>query len=115
MQEPPNYVVIDTRTTLSAALNAQLNFSYPTSGATAMKFVTSGGTGDADLYVRFGSPPTLSAFDCRPYTGSHNERCEFNPAQSGTYFVMIHGYAAFSGLTLTVSAASPGPPATETQ
>jgi hypothetical protein len=25
------------------------------------------GSGDPDLYVRFGSAPTLTAFDCRPY------------------------------------------------
>ena len=27
-------------------------------GATGLKFVTSGGTGDADMYVKFGSAPT---------------------------------------------------------
>ena len=29
----------------------------------------SGGTGDADLYVRAGSKPTTSTYDCRPYKG----------------------------------------------
>ena len=29
-------------------------------GATGLKFVTSGGTGDADLYVKFGSAPTTT-------------------------------------------------------
>ena len=37
------------------------------SGTTSLSFKISGGSGDADLYVRRGSPPTTSAFDCRPY------------------------------------------------
>src|SRR5262245_8731629 len=111
--EPPAYQVIDTRPNLASSTS--LSFSYPTNGATAMKFVTSGGTGDADLYVRFGAPPTLTTFDCRPFTSSNNETCEFNPAQSGTYFVMINAFAAYSGVTLTVSAANGGGgPTTET-
>jgi Thermolysin metallopeptidase, alpha-helical domain/Thermolysin metallopeptidase, catalytic domain/Bacterial pre-peptidase C-terminal domain len=109
---PPDYHVIDTKTGLSSSTS--LSFSYPTNGATAMKFVISGGTGDADLYVRFGAPPTLTTYDCRPYTSGNSETCEFNPAQSGTYYVMINAFAAYSGVTLTVSAANGGGPTTET-
>ena len=36
-------------------------------GATDLKFVMSGGTGDADMYVKFGSAPTDTVYDCRPY------------------------------------------------
>ena len=109
---PPDYVVIDTKTGLASSTT--LSFSYPANGASAMKFVTSGGTGDADLYVRFGAPPTLTAYDCRPYSSGNAETCEFNPAQSGTYYVMLNAYTAFSGVTLTVSAADAGSPTTET-
>ena len=40
----------------------------------------SGGTGDADLYVKLGSAPTLTSYTCRPYiTGNseivHAQRC----------------------------------------
>ena len=31
--------------------------------------------GDADLYVRRGSEPTLSTYDCRPYKSGSNETC----------------------------------------
>src|SRR5205823_5299392 len=34
-------------------------------GATNLVVTMSGGTGDADLYVRFGSQPTLGSYDCR--------------------------------------------------
>ena len=36
-------------------------------GATNLTFTMSGGTGDADMYVKFGSAPTDSSYDCRPY------------------------------------------------
>jgi Zn-dependent metalloprotease len=109
---PPDYDVIDTRTYLSAS-GAALHFSYATHGATAIKLVISGGTGDADLYVRFGAPPTLSAWHCRPYLAGNHEACEFNPAQSGTYHVMLVPYEPFSGVTLRVYAAGAGAPSTE--
>src|SRR5690606_12574447 len=36
-------------------------------GATSLQIATSGGSGDVDLYVRRGSQPTTSSWDCRPY------------------------------------------------
>ncbi len=73
------------------------------SGASNLQFQTSGGTGDVDLYVRFGSAPTLSTYDCRPYLGSNNETCTFASPTAGTWHVMLHGYAAFSGVSLVGS------------
>jgi serine protease len=72
-------------------------------GATGLKFVTSGGTGDGDLYVRFGSQPTTTTYDCRPYASGNAETCNIATAQAGTYHVSIRAYSAFSGVTLTGS------------
>ncbi|MBS0460748.1 MAG: PPC domain-containing protein, partial [Proteobacteria bacterium] len=63
----------------------------------------SGGSGDADLYVRAGSDPTLSLFNCRPYLTGNNEVCTFKPAAPTTYYVKVNAYAAYSGVTLTWS------------
>ncbi len=54
------------------------------------------GTGDADLYVRFGDAPTLELFDCRPYLDqTSTETCTLDvPATASTAHVMVHGYAA---------------------
>ncbi|PVV05804.1 MAG: hypothetical protein B6D77_17930 [gamma proteobacterium symbiont of Ctena orbiculata] len=68
-----------------------------------LKFIISGGSGDADLYVKFGSEPTLSSFDCRPYLQGNAETCRISHAREGRYFVMIHGYTAFSDLSLVAS------------
>lgn len=92
------------KTGLSAAANATLNFTMAVpSGATNLKFVISGGSGDADMYVRFGAAPTTSTYDCRPYLSGNAETCTIASAQAGTYYVMLRGYSAFSGVSLTGS------------
>jgi len=92
-------------TGLSGAAGAQFQYSLAVpSGATGLSFVTSGGSGDADLYVKFGSAPTTSSYDCRSInSGTNAETCNIATAQAGTYYVMVYGYAAFSGLSLTGS------------
>ncbi|MFP3344766.1 PPC domain-containing protein, partial [Halomonas sp. SIMBA_159] len=50
---------------------------------------TSGGTGDADLYVRFGQKATKSSWDCRPYRAGNSETCSITPTQSGRYHIML--------------------------
>jgi hypothetical protein len=59
-----------------------------------------GGTGDADLYVKKGSAPTTSSYDCRPYSSSNTETCDMSSLGAGTYYIMVFGYRAVSGLTL---------------
>lgn len=76
-------------------------------GATDLAFSLSGGSGDADLYVSFGSEPTTSSYDCRSWASGNTESCSFSTAQEGTYHVMIHGYAAYSGASLTGSFTEP--------
>lgn len=66
-------------------------------GTSSLEFNMRGGNGDADLYVRFGSEPTLSSFDCRPFNFGNNETCRINSVQAGTYHVLIHGYSRYSG------------------
>ncbi|MFS1525591.1 M4 family metallopeptidase [Microbulbifer sp. 2304DJ12-6] len=69
-------------------------------GATDLSFAMSGGTGDADLYVRFGAAPTTSTYDCRPYTPGNNETCPVSNVQEGTYYVMVRAYTSFTGVNL---------------
>ena len=91
-------------TGLSGATGTQQfwTMSVP-SGATNLQFQTSGGTGDMDMYVRFGSPPTFTTWDCRPYAGDNNETCTFPTPAAGTWHVMLDAYAAYSGMTLVGS------------
>jgi hypothetical protein len=72
-------------------------------GQSVAEFVLTGGTGDADLYVRHGSEPTTNSYDCRPYLNGNEETCTFGSPLPGTYHVMIRGYQAYSGVTLAGS------------
>lgn len=92
------------KTNLSGAKDSQTRFTMDVpAGASNLQFVTSGGSGDADLYVRFGAAPTSSTYDCRPWKGGNNETCTISNIQTGTYHVMLSGYSAYSGVSLTGS------------
>jgi len=83
------------------------------SGATDLSFAISGGSGDADLYVRFGAAPTASTHDCRPYLSGNNETCNFANPSAGTYYVMINAYSSYSGVSLVgdyTDGSTPPPP-----
>ncbi len=51
------------------------------------------GSGDPDLYVRFDSQPTTSAYNCRPYVTGAIESCDLTvPVGASKGFVMVRGY-----------------------
>jgi len=58
--------------------------------------------GDADLYVKMGSAPTTSTYDCRPYDGGSNETCTVSLTTPAIVHVMVRGYdAGANGYVLT--------------
>lgn len=59
-----------------------------------------GGTGDADLYVKFGEKATTTNYDCRPYRSGNSEKCVINSPLAGTYSVMLNGYTNYSGVVM---------------
>ncbi|MFC5570427.1 M20/M25/M40 family metallo-hydrolase [Lysobacter yangpyeongensis] len=79
------------------------------SDSTGLKFVTSGGGGDADLYVKYGSAPTTTSYDCKSEGGTTAESCALPSALPGTWHVLVKGYSAFSGMSLTGSYTITGP------
>jgi len=76
-------------------------------GASNLRIETNGGSGDADLHVKFGSAATQSNYDCRPYKSGNNEVCEITNVQAGTYHIMVRGYNAYT-TNLTASFTEPG-------
>ena len=89
---------------LSASTGGELQYTLQVpAGATNLSFQIAGGSGDADLYVRYGSAPTTSAYDCRPYLNGNSETCNISNVQAGTYYVMVRAYSSFSGVSLTGS------------
>ena len=72
-------------------------------GITSYSVDISGGSGDADLYVRKDERPTDFEFDCRPYIDGNVESCSDTSATSGTYHVMLKGFHTFSDVNLVLS------------
>jgi hypothetical protein len=67
--------------------------------------------GDADLYVRIGTNPSTSAYDCRPYKSGSDENCRITLAAPARLFTMVRGYANQSNayiLTIAAEGAAPG-------
>jgi phosphohistidine phosphatase SixA len=71
--------------------------------AVSLSVTMSDGTGDADLYVKYGAKPTSTTYDCRPFETGNNENCAFTEAQAGTYHIALKAYEAFSGLSLSTN------------
>jgi serine protease len=70
-------------------------------GATAVEFRTSGGSGDADLYVRRENSPTDAVYDCKSAGYSNTETCSVPVTSPGTYYARLYSAATFTGVSLT--------------
>ena len=96
-------------TGISATTGSAVNYTLVVpSGASNLNFASTGGTGDMDMYVKFGSAPTDSSYDCRPYKSGNVETCTFATPQAGTYYVRMKAYSSYSGVTLTPSFSTGG-------
>ncbi|MBT1445476.1 S8 family peptidase [Shewanella sp. JM162201] len=87
-------------TGLSGASGSSAQFKLYAQAGTVLNVSIGGGSGDADLYVKAGSQPTTSSYDCRPYRNGNSESCSLSVNQSGFYYVMLRGYTSYSGVTL---------------
>ncbi|MBO2645645.1 S8 family peptidase [Shewanella algae] len=91
------------KSNLSGSAGSEQHFTVQIPAGVSLNIATSGGSGDADLYVRAGAAPSTSVYDCRPYKNGNSESCSFQVTQAATYHVMIRGYSAFSGMQLLAS------------
>jgi Zn-dependent metalloprotease len=93
-----------TVTGLSGATGSFTNYkiTVPT-GQTQLKITLSGGTGDADLYVKRGAQPTLTSYDYRPYLTGNNESVTVANPVAGDWYISLNGYASYSGASLNAN------------
>jgi len=91
-------------TGLSGATGSETFFTIDVpAGATNFVVQISGGSGDADLYTRFGTAPTTSSYACRPWLNGNNETCTEATPSAGTHHIMVRGYSSYSGVTIVAS------------
>ncbi len=90
------------KTGLASSTSLSYTMEVP-AGATDLSFAISGGSGDADIHVKFGSQATTSNYDCRPYRNGNAETCSFDSPQAGTYYILVNAYRTFSGVSLVGS------------
>lgn len=94
-------------TGLSGALNSEMLYAITLpAGATDLQVRSSGGSGDVDMFVGFGAIPTTDAYDCVSENPDNVENCFVAAPAQGTYYILLKGYAAYSGVTLTASYAT---------
>lgn len=72
-------------------------------GATQLTVVISGGTGDADLYVRRGELPREYAYDCRPFRPGNDETCTFTSPAAGYWYIMLRGHEDYGNVSLVAT------------
>jgi hypothetical protein len=87
-------------TGVSGATNSATYWRIATPAGRTLTVTTSGGTGDADLYTKFGTRPTTTSYTCRPYKTGNAESCSHPSTSAGDYYIMVRGYSAYSGLQL---------------
>ena len=88
-------------TNLSALNGTETHYSFDiATGKTLADITMSGGSGDADLYVKFGSAPSQSDYTCRPYKNGNSEDCQVS-VSVGTVYIMIRAYSSYTGVSLS--------------
>jgi hypothetical protein len=92
---PPGCTPTSGSASGSLAFNQIIRYN-PLSVSPGSNFrVVMSGTGDPDLYVRFGAQPTFSQFNCRPYLNGPNETCDLTvPSGQSAAHIMVHGYTS---------------------
>ena len=78
------------------------SFEMPADVST-LTVTISGGSGDADLYVKEGSAPSsgwFGSYDCRPYLNGNDEVCTFTNPGTGSWHIGVKAYSTFNNVTL---------------
>ncbi|SOD56229.1 serine protease [Pseudoxanthomonas wuyuanensis] len=102
--EPPTATPLTNNVAVggnSGAANASIKYALEVpAGATKLSFVSFGGSGNADLYVKFGSEADASSYDFRSVRPGNTETVNIAKPKAGTYYVTLVGKTAFSNVSI---------------
>ena len=86
------------------------------SGQTTLTVKTTGGSGDADLYVKLGSSPTTSSYNGKSDGSTATETVTISNPSAGDWYIGLYAYSSFSGVSLQATyTASSGTTMNETE
>jgi subtilisin family serine protease len=106
--EPITLWLGEPRGWLSGGYGTETYFAVTVPAGTPMlTLAMSGGTGEADMFVRYGDAPTRSLYDCANNATGNAETCTVLNPSPGTYYVMVYGWNAYADVTLSASAGGP--------
>ena len=71
-------------------------------GSTNLTVTLTGGTGDADFYIRRATPPTVSAggSTCASFEIGNDESCSINNPAKGPWYILVETWDPYAGATL---------------
>lgn len=93
-----------TVSNIALAVNGQRMYAINVpAGKTRLTITTSGGTGDADIYTKFASVPSIDSYLQASEGGTNAESITVNAPSAGTYYILLNAYAAFSGVSLVAT------------
>ncbi len=69
-------------------------------GHSTLTFRLSGGTGDGDLWLKYGTPPTTEDYDARSDGSGNDEFIKVARPKAGTYYLLVTAFKSVRGATL---------------
>ncbi|SDQ38443.1 serine protease [Pseudoxanthomonas sp. CF385] len=109
--EPPTATVLTNNVAVggnTGAKDAVVQYALVVpAGATNLSFISYGGTGNADVYVKFGSAATATNYDLRSTRPGNNDVVNIAAPQAGTYYVSLVGKTKFANVSVRGSFTSP--------
>ncbi|MCV2356388.1 PPC domain-containing protein [Paucibacter sp. B2R-40] len=72
-------------------------------GASNLTFKLSGGTGDGDIYLKFGAAPTTTSFELKSDGSTNTETITVAAPKAGIYYLLLSAYASVSGASLVAN------------
>ena len=72
-------------------------------GKSSLVFKLSGGTGDGDIYTKFGSAPSTSSYTKKSDGSSNSETITITSPAAGRHYVLLSAYAAVSGTSIVAT------------
>ncbi|MBI3284248.1 MAG: M4 family metallopeptidase [Burkholderiales bacterium] len=70
------------------------------SGKTSLTFKLSGGSGDGDIYSKFGVAPTTTSYEKKSDGSTNTETISISYPKAGTYYLLVNAYATVSSTSL---------------